>query len=207
VLPRTWRLRRNTHAHGKGRRKAQPPETDRLYRGQSRNEVYAPDGRIAAVLGRVPRGQVPKGQQVTDTLVNSQEKTWWRDSHAVNAPPKATPTPTTACQAATVVEGGGAWVSNVAEELRTALSCGQYVTAGYQRVDGVRALELKPVKAGPMTTVFWVDPATYLPVRDLVHAGRATIRDDFTWLPPTPANLAALDVRVPPGFTQVSPQD
>jgi hypothetical protein len=177
------------------------------YRGQSRNEVYASDGRIAAVLSRVPGGQVPKGQLVTDTLVNYQEKTWWRDRHAVNAPPKATPTPHTACQAAMVVEGGGAWVSNVAAELRTALSCGQYTTAGYQRVDGVRALELKPVKAGPLTAVFWVDPATYLPVRDLVTAGRATIRDDFTWLPPTPANLATLDVRVPPGFTRIPPQD
>jgi hypothetical protein len=44
------------------------------YRGQSRNEVYAPDGQIAAVLSRVPRAPVRNGQQVTDTLVNYQER-------------------------------------------------------------------------------------------------------------------------------------
>ena len=75
----------------------------------------------------------------------------------------------------------------------------------------MRALELKPAAKGTMATVFWVDPATYLPVRDVTTisppaTGRVTtITDDFRWLPPTPANLADLDVRIPPGFTQVQP--
>jgi hypothetical protein len=57
-----------------------------------------------------------------------------------------------------------------------------------------------------VTAVFWVDPSTYLPVRDQVTVGsRVTIRDDFRWLRPTPANLTALDVHIPAGFTQIPP--
>lgn len=178
-----------------------------VYRGQSRSVAYAPGGKIIAAIGRVPEGRDPKEDLVTDTMVNYQERTWWRDSHAVVAPPRATPSSTSACAEATTVQGGGAWVSDVAAKLRTALSCGQYVVAGHQRVDGVRALELRPAKQGPMMAVFWVDPSTYLPVRDQVTAGRYTITDDYRWLPPTQANRAALDLRVPPGFTRVAPQD
>ena len=179
-----------------------------VYRGQSRSVAYGPGGKIIAAIGRVPAGRDPKDDMVTDTMVNYQERTWWRDSHAVVAPPWATPSPTSACAEATTVQGGGAWISDVAAKLRAALSCGQYVVAGHQRVDGVLALELRPVRQGPvMTAVFWVDPSTYLPVRDRVTAGRFTITNDYRWLPPTQANRAALGLRVPPGFIQVAPQD
>jgi hypothetical protein len=179
-----------------------------VYRGQSRSVAYGPGGKIIAAIGRVPEGRDPKEDMVTDTMVNYQERTWWRDSHAVVAPPWATPSSASACAEGTTVQGGGAWISDVAAKLRIALSCGQYVVAGHQRVDGVLALELRPAKQGPMmTAVFWVDPSTYLPVRDQVTAGRYTITDDYRWLPPTQANRAALGLRVPPGFIQVAPQD
>jgi len=64
-----------------------------VYRGQSRSVAYGPGGTIIAAIRQVPAGQDSKGDLVTDTMVNYQEKTWWRDSHAVVALPWATPSP------------------------------------------------------------------------------------------------------------------
>jgi hypothetical protein len=150
---------------------------------------------------------VTAGGQQTITVVSYEHKTWWRARRTVNFQPPVAPTPESSCEEATVIQGGGLGVGNLAGVIRTALSCGQYVIAGTQQVNGVQALELKPARTGNGTAVFWVDPSTYLPVRDLMTVGsRATIRDDFQWLPPTPANLRALDVRIPPGFTQIPPK-
>ncbi|HET9972925.1 MAG TPA: hypothetical protein VFQ68_32145 [Streptosporangiaceae bacterium] len=169
------------------------------YRGQSRIAVYTSDGRITGEIGTTA------GRQQTMTEVSYERKTWWRESLTGNAPSIA-PTPESSCDEATVIMGGGlAAGSNLAADIRAALSCGQYTVAGTQLVNGVKALELRPVKTGNVTAVFWVDPSTYLPVRDLVTAGLGTSRDDFRWLPPTPASLADLDVRIPPGFAQVPP--
>ena len=60
---------------------------------------------------------------------------------------------------------------------------------------------------------FWVDPATYLPVRSVstlespLIPGQAQLAGqlqiDYRWLAPTPANVAELHVTIPPGFTEV----
>jgi len=44
-------------------------------------------------------------------------------------------------------------------------------------------------------TDLWVNESTYLPIR--------IDRDDYSWLPPTPENLALLKPTIPEGFTQV----
>jgi hypothetical protein len=86
--------------------------------------------------------------------------------------------------------------------------------AGTQRVNGVEALEFKLAPRARMTffqLTFWVDPATYLPVRTVLtdepnSAGynpADRIQIDYQWLAPTPANVAELDVTIPPGFTEV----
>ena len=175
------------------------------YRGQGRDVVYSSGGQVTHDIGRVT-----KGGRETTTEVNYQEKTWSREINAANTPLTA-PTPESSCDEATVLAGGALGDGDPAAEIRTALSCGQYVVAGTQRVDGVRALELKPATKGTLTTVFWVDPATYLPVRAVTTISPpttvrvTTITDDFRWLRPTPANLADLGVRIPAGFTQVPP--
>jgi hypothetical protein len=178
------------------------------YRGQARNVVYSSDGQVTHDIGRVTK----EGRDTT-TQVNYQEKTWSRAIRAADTFTTVTPTPESSCDEATALAGGGLGDGDPAGQIRTALSCGQYVVAGTRRVDGVRALELKPAEKGTITTVFWVDPATYLPVRDVTTtsppttARVTTITDDFRWLRPTPANLADLDVRIPAGFTQVPPSD
>jgi hypothetical protein len=170
--------------------------------------VYSSGGQVTHEIGRVTK----EGRETT-TQVNYQEKTWSRESRVASTFMTVTPTPQSSCDEATVLAGGGLGDGDPAGQIRTALSCGQYVVAGTQRVDGVRALELKPAGKGTMTTVFWVDPATYLPVRAVTTISPpatvrvTTIADDFRWLRPTPANLADLDVRIPAGFTQVPPPD
>ena len=51
----------------------------------------------------------------------------------------------------------------------------------------------------------WVNPAGYLPVRVMLTLRAIQIQTDFSWLAPTPANLAQLNVTVPAGFRQVPP--
>jgi hypothetical protein len=103
----------------------------------------------------------------------------------------------------------------IAAGLRENLGCGALSFKGMQQVDGVNTLKLVSVQRsrfgpktlGSITTIIWVDPATYLPVRLISQWTRPMVsvpmRLDFRWLPPTSANLALLTVRIPPGFTQV----
>ena len=97
----------------------------------------------------------------------------------------------------------------LAAALRGYVACGTLRSEGRQQVDGVNALKLVSVersRSGTLTTIIWVDPATYLPVRITTQwAGAVLTRFDFRWLPPTKANLALLTVRIPPGFTRVHP--
>jgi hypothetical protein len=103
----------------------------------------------------------------------------------------------------------------IAAGLRKDLACGALSSEGMQQVDGVHALKLVSVQhtrfgpktPGSVTTIIWVDPATYLPVRVTTQWTRPMVSVpmtfDFRWLPPTRANLALLTVRIPPGFTRV----
>jgi hypothetical protein len=84
------------------------------------------------------------------------------------------------------------------------LSCGLYYLSGRQWVDGVDAMTLvsRPRFGGGLfRSTIWVNPATYLPVRTslvtLSGPGRGQhLVNDFRFLPPTKANLAALHAAV-----------
>jgi len=90
------------------------------------------------------------------------------------------------------------WHATIAK----ALSCGQFLLAGRQQVDGVDAMTLagRPEYGGRET--LWVNPATYLPVRltATLFAGLdqryQQLVTDFSFLPPTRANLAALHAAI-----------
>lgn len=69
------------------------------------------------------------------------------------------------------------------------------------RADGRRVDAIEMTGESGHITV-WVDPAAYLPVR--LDLGQI-IQTNFQWLPPTPANLALVNVPVPAGFRQVPP--
>jgi hypothetical protein len=51
-------------------------------------------------------------------------------------------------------------------------------------------------------TTLWVDAVTYLPLRTVSEGGGYTYEVESTYLPPTAANLAKLNVTIPAGFTR-----
>jgi uncharacterized membrane protein len=74
--------------------------------------------------------------------------------------------------------------------------------AGRQLIDGIDAIK---ITGNNGLDTLWVSPSTYLPVRVMLSLRKVQVQTDFSWLAPTPANLAQLNVAVPAGFRQVAP--
>jgi len=95
-------------------------------------------------------------------------------------------------------------------QIRTALTCGRLRVAGNGDIDGVHCIKLVE-KAEGITLTYWVSRSAYLPVRLVTQftqwPGPQTEQDDFSWLPPTRADLALVTVAIPPGFRQVAPPE
>jgi hypothetical protein len=100
-----------------------------------------------------------------------------------------------------------------------ALSCRLFALAGHQRIGGADAIKLimKPQPGLPIRELLWLDPATYLPLRASVafqgsHGRVSLLVQDYRWLPPTAANLAALHAAIrhatiPSRFRMLPPAD
>jgi hypothetical protein len=101
----------------------------------------------------------------------------------------------------------GSLPATAVRALRAAVSCGDLVAAGRQRVNGIEALVLTSNPGSPIPETIWVSAGTYLPVRVLVRPVPGTPGQwqtaDITWLQPTTHNLAHLTVPIPVGFRQV----
>jgi hypothetical protein len=143
------------------------------------------------------------GQEVTTVAVSYREATWWRSTQKPGMKP---PRPGCGTQNdnAWSDPGSNGWPAYIRQEL----SCGVYQQDGRQRVDGIDAvkLELTGTRGGGL--VMWINPATYLPVRQaflpVSSAPEAQpTQTDFLWSPATAASLAHLRVSVPAGFRQV----
>jgi hypothetical protein len=95
--------------------------------------------------------------------------------------------------------------------IRKALSCGDLRLDGRQWIRGTHAIKIvSPQRLArqlalfaPISGTLWVDPATFLPVMVRWAWPHGTLAATFRWLPPTRANLAALNVKVPSGFRAV----
>jgi hypothetical protein len=95
--------------------------------------------------------------------------------------------------------------------LRNALAHGKWSDLGTTTLDGQAAIELVQHNppAGKVFTV-WVDPNTYRPIQEALtyttgdhgHSVDGIVNSILEYLPPTPANLAQLNVTIPTGFTQ-----
>jgi hypothetical protein len=100
----------------------------------------------------------------------------------------------------------------LAAQLRAEVKAGQATVAGWDTVDGQRAIHLTERLANGQVNL-WVNPDTYLPIREIGTApgmsqtSDQAIRDDYRWLPSTQANLRLLTPAgaIPAGFTQTSP--
>jgi hypothetical protein len=181
-------------------------------RGQSyRAEYFDPnDGQPILEVGTTA---TPANYE-TWINVDPIRKTWSKQSYQGPKPSGTgcvTPVPTSLISFPEIAAG-----------LREYLACGTLSYEGMQYVDGVNALKLVSVQhqrrgktLSALTTIIWVDPATYLPVRLTTQVRGTTqssrpfvsvpMRFDIRWLPPTSANLALLTVPIPPGFTRVQP--
>lgn len=90
------------------------------------------------------------------------------------------------------------------------MRAGQATLVGWATVDGQRAVHLTERLANGQVNL-WVNPGTYLPVRvigtapGMSQASDQAIRDDYRWLPATPANLRLLTPAgaIPAGFTRI----
>jgi hypothetical protein len=129
---------------------------------------------------------------VATLAVNDRDRTWWRATLTLKPRVPAPPQPS--CFSPGVLPAHESWQSDIRREL----SCGAYTEDGHQRVDGIDAIKL----IGSNGVVLWIDPATYLPVR---QAGPGAAVTDFRWFRATPASLAKLKVAIPPGFRRVPP--
>lgn len=91
------------------------------------------------------------------------------------------------------------------------IASGRWRVVGRTRLEGQPALELSetgrgPDVMGPLPTLLWVNTRTHLPIRMVNGVGHALVAtEDFAFLPPSPANLALLRVRIPPGYSRSVP--
>jgi hypothetical protein len=162
------------------------------YGGTSLVSAFTATGQrvFDAKLATAPGG----GPEITAVMY--REATWWRavsKASAGSAPHGCGPG---------LKIGPAGWPAAIRFELK----CGLTSTDGRQRVDGIDAIKLTGQKG--LLVTLWVDPRTYLPVRVVSGVSAAAgplTRTDFRWLRPTPANLAHLNLQIPPGFRQVPP--
>jgi hypothetical protein len=178
------------------------------YRGHHRAQALTAAGKPLFDLGTTgPAGHRPSGRYV---LIDYPAKTWLRN-FSLTAQPVPQPylsrqgsCPEPIDPEATVSAAPTAWTAMI----RKALSCGDFRLDGRQWIGGTRAIKIvssaRLVRQLALFTqisgTLWVDPATFLPVMVRWTWPHGTLAATFHWLPPTRANLAALNVQIPSGF-------
>jgi hypothetical protein len=91
------------------------------------------------------------------------------------------------------------------------IASGLWRVVGHTSLDGQPAIQLSETGHAfePLPVTLWVDAQTYLPIRLVSGTADADTGEgvtDFSFLPPTAANLALLQVPIPPGYPQATPQ-
>lgn len=95
-------------------------------------------------------------------------------------------------------------------DIRAEVASGYFRTVLKTQLDGHPAVKLiarDQVDGETVVETLWADAKTYVPLEDVHQTLRngkvtETVQDSFEFLPPTPANLAQLNVTAPPGFTR-----
>ena len=182
-----------------------------FYRGLTLQEGFSATGKLvfAASIGTVTS---PSGKHAPEAYGAAYPlRTRWR-SPLVGPNGNA---PTLTCSNAFP----GAATPDLRATILKALSCKLFVLDGRQQADGVDAIKLvmKPPAGLPVRETLWLDPSTYLPLRTstaflAAHGQVSLLVQDYRWLPPTPANLAALHAAIrratiPAGFRMLPSAD
>jgi len=157
------------------------------------------------IVDLTPAGQPVTGYLVTVTphrtssiVIDYGKRTWSKTIYPFGSSSDARrpgPEPSTPLQ--------------LAAQLRAKVKAGQVTLVGWATVDRQRAIHLlERMDHGQVN--LWVDPDSYLPIREIGTAPGVSptsdqaIRDDYRWLPATPANLRLLTPAeaIPAGFTR-----
>jgi hypothetical protein len=170
--------------------------------GGQRFEIFTPAGQPVSDSRTSFSGPVSRLTRRV-VFVDYQNKTWWRTVLYFGNGNSGLPTVWTCSNANNEDLIGDA--REMAAQLRTELSCGELKVVGSGTADGVPAVKLsKDFGSGAVT--YWVNATTYLLFRvTWTQRGYPTQQVKLQWLPPTAANLAKLNVPIPPRFTQVPP--
>lgn len=178
-----------------------------FYRGLVLQEGFSAAGKLVfnSSIGTVTS---PAGKQVLEGYGAAYPaRTRWRTPLIG----QDGPAPKLTCAHALLVPA----TSNFRATIAKALSCKLFALDGHQQVNGVNAIKLilKPPPGIPIRQTLWVDPSTYLPLRTstsflAAHRPASVLVNNYQWLPPTTANLAALRATVrhaaiPPGFRKL----
>jgi hypothetical protein len=186
------------------------------YRGLSLTEgVTAAGQRVFDASMRY--SYTPHRETISSEGVNDAARTWWADRVPIHI--RGRPIPIWAaprsCATAAPPSPSGSFGSNWPAQIRLALRCGDYHVAGTGLIDGVSAIEIvpkyqrPPSRAHQVSQVLWISRSTYLPVQERWSwprghgLPRGSLTGDFAWLAPTPANLASLRLRIPPGYRRL----
>ncbi len=178
-----------------------------LYGSRSLAVNYAVDG--SPVVANQSRDlTVPGPATLTQlTQVSPASRTWWRMTTRFWTQVDPDGSPPKRCVANLLAyRQPPPNVATSTQWIRYYLECGVFVVAGRQHVDGVDASKIVQAKRSEdLRRVFWINPATYQPVRTWVEVvGDRWWQMDFQWLTPTRANLARLTVPIPAGFRRVT---
>jgi hypothetical protein len=146
------------------------------------------------------------GVNQSATVVDYTDHAWWSYTEPVAPSPSNCNPPTCADQANGGLPPGPSvdGVPGSTAGVKWLLLTGKFtVTSGTQVVNGVDTYEMTRPLAGGSTFSLWIDQATDLPVQ--VQSSGSTNpgnnnMSEVSWLPPTSANLGALQVQVPSGF-------
>jgi hypothetical protein len=99
--------------------------------------------------------------------------------------------------------------------IKTLVADGLLGVVGSRTIGHQSTIELRSAVHGASTLDLWVNASTYLPVQSVTtfptgNAGASKVAIEttqFSYLMPSPSNLANLQVTIPPGFSEVvSPQ-
>jgi hypothetical protein len=187
------------------------------YRNEEVIEPYSAQGTLQA-----DQGYILSPSTVTSIAVNNVTRTWSRYQWSVGDSGLPFAGPSIHGQlflGPSCEKGGYSVLSELSwpEYLRSALACGDFRYTGRTTLDGRQALVLDNAPSRRATReaeTLWVDPRTYLPIRELQQLIPGTIagmiepgtfdpvQTDFQWLPPTPANIRRATVSIPAGYRE-----
>jgi hypothetical protein len=181
------------------------------YQGHHRTQALTADGRPLFDLGTV--GAAGRRHSRRYALIDYPAKTWLRNfslaAHPVPLPylSRKGSCPELIDPEATVSAAPTAWTAMI----HKALACGDFRLDGRQWIGGTHAIKIVSSQRlvrhlalfAQINGTLWVDPATFLPVMVRWTWPHGTLAATFRWLPPTRANLAALNIGVPSGFRPV----